>query len=165
MKKLKNTKFYELRIKAGNEYRVVIFAIDHLNFSECTQAVCLNGFIKKSNKDYVKEIKEAEKNLDEYLKKQEIMKTMKAKDILAERYGKKGSESREKFRDEAYSYYFGEIIRNRRKELNMSQEKLAKAVGKKRPYISRIENGEDIKISNLLLVANALDLSIQLIAR
>jgi len=39
-----------------------------LNFSECTQAVCLNGFIKKSNKDYVKAIKEAEKILEEYLK-------------------------------------------------------------------------------------------------
>ncbi len=90
------------------------------------------------------------------------MKTIKAKDLLEERYGKKGSESREKFREEAYSYYFGEILRNRRKELHMSQEKLAKAVGKKRPYISRIENGEDVRISNLLLVANALDLSIEL---
>ena len=93
------------------------------------------------------------------------MKTIKAKDLLAERYGKKGSESRVRFREEAYSYYFGEIIKSRRKELNMSQEKLAEAVGKKRPYISRIENGEDIKISNLLLIANALDLSVQLTAR
>jgi ribosome-binding protein aMBF1 (putative translation factor) len=93
------------------------------------------------------------------------MKTMKAKDILEERYGKEGSESREEFREKAYSYYFGEIIRNRRKEMNMSQEKLAKAVGKKRPYISRIENGEDVKISNLLLVANALNLSVQLTSR
>ncbi|MGM0622375.1 MAG: helix-turn-helix domain-containing protein [Bacteroidota bacterium] len=94
-----------------------------------------------------------------------MMKTMKAKDLLAERYGKKGSESRERFREEAYSYYFGEIIKNRRKELHMSQEKLAEAVKKKRPYISRIENGEDVRISNLLLVANALDLSIQLIPK
>ena len=68
VKKLKNTKFYELRIKAGNEYRVIIFAIDHLNFSECTRAVCLNGFIKKSNKDYIKGIKEAERILGEYIK-------------------------------------------------------------------------------------------------
>ena len=90
---------------------------------------------------------------------------MKAKDLLDERYGKEGSESRVKFREKAYSYYFGEIIRNRRKEMNMSQEKLAKAVGKKRPYISRIENGEDVKISNLLLVANALNLSVQLTSR
>ncbi|MEA3495672.1 MAG: helix-turn-helix transcriptional regulator [Bacteroidota bacterium] len=93
------------------------------------------------------------------------MKIIKAKDLLAKRYGEKGSESREKFREEAYSYYFGEIIRNRRKELNISQEELAQSVGKKRPYISRIENGEDIRISNLILIANALDLSVQLSAR
>jgi len=92
------------------------------------------------------------------------MKTYKASDLLSERYGNKGTESREKFREEAYSYYFGEIIRNRRKELKMSQEDLANRIGKKRPYISRIENGEDVRISNLILVANALDLSIQLIA-
>lgn len=93
------------------------------------------------------------------------MKTYKAKDLISERYGEKGTESREKFREEAYSYYSGKIIRNRRKELKISQEKLAETVGKKRPYISRIENGEDVRISNLVLVANALDLSIQLTAR
>jgi len=72
IKKIKNSRFYELRIKAGNEYRIMIFAIDHLNFSECTKAVCLNGFIKKSNKDYVKGIKQAEKILEEYLKSSEL---------------------------------------------------------------------------------------------
>jgi len=72
VKKLLNSRFYELRIKAGNEYRVLIFAIDHLNFSESTKAVCLNGFIKKSNKDYIKAIKEAEKLLEEYLKNKEL---------------------------------------------------------------------------------------------
>ena len=44
LKKLQGTHFYELRIKAGNEYRVVVFAINHLNFTECTKAVCLCGF-------------------------------------------------------------------------------------------------------------------------
>ena len=83
------------------------------------------------------------------------MKTYKAKDLLKEPYGEKGSGSREKFRESAYSYYFGEIIRNKRKELNISQEKLAEIIGKKRPYISRIENGGDVKISNLLLVTKA----------
>ncbi len=59
------------------------------------------------------------------------MRTYIAKDLLTERYGQQGSDSREKFRESAYSYYFGEIIRNRRKELKMSQEKLAEVVGKK----------------------------------
>lgn len=46
---------------------------------------------------------------------------MKARDLLSERYGKKGSVSRERFSGEAYSYYFGDIIRNRRKVLKMKK--------------------------------------------
>ncbi len=68
LKKLQLTQFFELRIKAGNEYRILIFAIDHLNFAECTKAVCLYGFQKKSTKDYKKAIKQAEKILEQYLK-------------------------------------------------------------------------------------------------
>ena len=87
-----------------------------------------------------------------------------AKELIDKRYGKRGTESREKFREDAFSYYFGEIIKNRRKELKLSQTDLAELIGKKRPYISRIENGEDIRLSNFSLVANALNLSIQLTA-
>jgi mRNA-degrading endonuclease RelE of RelBE toxin-antitoxin system len=68
VKKLKPTQFYELRIKAGNEYRIIIFAIDHLNFNESTKAVCLYGFQKKGTKDYKKAIIKAENILNEYLK-------------------------------------------------------------------------------------------------
>ena len=68
VKKLQNTQFYELRIKAGNEYRVIIFAIDHQNFNECKKAICLNGFIKKSNKDYIKALGKADRLFKEYLK-------------------------------------------------------------------------------------------------
>ena len=68
LKKLQSTQFYELRIKAGNEYRIIIFAIDHLNFAECNKAVCLCGFQKKGTKDYKKAIKQAEKILEDYLK-------------------------------------------------------------------------------------------------
>ena len=68
VKKIQKTHFFELRIKAGNEYRVLLFAIDHLNFAECESAILLNGFQKKSTKDYKKAIKEADKLLKEYLK-------------------------------------------------------------------------------------------------
>lgn len=67
LKKLQSTQFYELRIKTGNEYRI---AIDHLNFAECTKAVCLYGFQKKGTKDYKKAIKKAEKILKDYLKEE-----------------------------------------------------------------------------------------------
>jgi len=44
----------------------------------------------------------------------------------------------------------------------MSQENLAEKVGKKRTYISRVENGEDIRISNFIQIANALGLNVDL---
>ena len=67
IKKLTNTDFYELRIKTGNEIRVIIFTVDHSNFNECTKAICLTGFHKKSTKDYRKAIRQAEKLLEKYL--------------------------------------------------------------------------------------------------
>ncbi len=89
-------------------------------------------------------------------------KSINAKELIAQRYGKEGSSERQKFKEEAFSYYFGEILKNRRKELHLSQENLAKKVGKKRPYISRIENGEDMRMSNFALLASALGLTIKL---
>ena len=93
-----------------------------------------------------------------------MRRLINTKDLIDKRYGKRGTESREKFRDDAFSVYFGEIIKNRRKELKLSQNDLAELIGKKRPYISRIENGEDIRLSNFSLIANALNLTIQLTA-
>ena len=72
VKKLKNTEFYELRIKAGNEIRVIMFAVDHSNFSQSNKVICLNGFIKKSTKDYKKATSQANKILSKYLKGKQL---------------------------------------------------------------------------------------------
>ena len=64
VKKLIDTDFYEFRISVGNEYRVILFTIDHENFIEAEQILLLNGFIKKSTKDYKKEIQKAEQILN-----------------------------------------------------------------------------------------------------
>lgn len=64
VKKLVDTDFYELRISVGNEYRVILFTIDHENLIEAEQILLLNGFLKKSTKDYKKEILRAEQILN-----------------------------------------------------------------------------------------------------
>ena len=64
VKRLVNTELYELRVSAGtNEYRTVLFAIDHDNIIQSTRIILLNGFLKKSEKDYRKQISIAEKIL------------------------------------------------------------------------------------------------------
>ncbi len=64
IKKLVDTEFYELRVSVGNEYRVILFTIDRENFIEASQILLLNGFMKKSTKDYKRELQRAEQILN-----------------------------------------------------------------------------------------------------
>lgn len=61
VKHLNNTDLYEMRVSVGsNEYRTILFAVDKPNIIEATKIILLNGFLKKSNKDYIKQIKIAQ---------------------------------------------------------------------------------------------------------
>lgn len=64
VKKLIETEFYELRVKAGNEYRVILFTYDNINVIQSKKIILLNAFLKKSNKDYKRAIREARKILN-----------------------------------------------------------------------------------------------------
>lgn len=57
VKKIINSDFYEIRISTDNEYRVIMFALDNDNFINSTKILLLNGFIKKSESDYTKQIR------------------------------------------------------------------------------------------------------------
>jgi hypothetical protein len=62
VKKLVGTdeNLYELRVSVGfNEYRSILFAADHDNIIQAKTIVILNGFLKKSTKDYDKQIRKA----------------------------------------------------------------------------------------------------------
>lgn len=57
IKHLENTDLYEMRVSIGsNEYRTVLFAIDHDNVIEAKSIILLSAFLKKDNKDYRKQI-------------------------------------------------------------------------------------------------------------
>ena len=69
---------------------------------------------------------------------------------LEKRYGKIGSKSRTDFDIKAKAFAIGEIIKDERKNANMTQEELAKRTGTRKSFISRIENGHsDIQLSTL----------------
>ena len=60
VKHLDGTDLYEMRVSVGsNEYRTVLFAIDNRNVILSTKIILLNGFLKKSTKDYNKQIAKA----------------------------------------------------------------------------------------------------------
>ena len=66
VKKLVGTPYYEARVSFGsNEYCSVIFTIDKESFVECTRLLFVTGFLKKSTKDYKKEIGKADRIIKE----------------------------------------------------------------------------------------------------
>ena len=67
LKKLTNTRFYELRVKAVQEYRFILYPMDHENFTLANKVICLNGFVKRSTKDYRKAVNRGNELLKIYV--------------------------------------------------------------------------------------------------
>ncbi len=65
-KKLVDTDFYELRILLNNQYRVIFFTIDSEDLNQSTELLFINAFVKKSTKDYQKQIRKAHKILEQW---------------------------------------------------------------------------------------------------
>ncbi len=94
------------------------------------------------------------------MKKIDTSNLINAETILTAKYGAPGTESRQEFDEKARAYYYGVILRDRRKELKMTQKELAEKAGVVRSYIARVERGEtDMQLSSFLRLANALRIS------
>lgn len=66
VKHLENTDLYEMRVSVNfNEYRTILFAVDNDNII-LSKRILLNGFLKKSTKDYSKQIKVAKQILEDF---------------------------------------------------------------------------------------------------
>ena len=80
-----------------------------------------------------------------------------AGELLDNNYREVGTESRTTFHEKSIAWYYGEILRDRRKQLKITQQELAEKVGTARSYIARVEKGEtDIQISSFFRIARAL---------
>ncbi len=68
--------------------------------------------------------------------------------VLIDKYGAKGRPERDKFDADSLAFRLGVMLKEARKEANLTQEQLAERTGTKKSYISRIERGlSDIQIS------------------
>lgn len=69
-------------------------------------------------------------------------------EILIEKYGEKGTTARDKYDAGSLAFRLGTMLKEARKEAQITQEQLAEKTGTKKSYISRIEKGQsDIQIS------------------
>lgn len=84
------------------------------------------------------------------MNKENIRNAKNFDELLAIKYGKIGSAKRDNFEEKAQYFVISEMLKEARKEANMTQEQLANKVGTKKSYISRLENGKcDIQLSTL----------------
>jgi DNA-binding XRE family transcriptional regulator len=78
------------------------------------------------------------------------METKNWKEIKDRVYGKRGTLRREELERDFESFKVGLLLRKAREEKQLTQAELAEAVGKKREYISKIENnGSNLTLKTL----------------
>lgn len=83
-------------------------------------------------------------------KKQRILKSKTFDELLDIQYGKIGTKKRDQYEEKAQYFVISEMLKEARKEANLTQEELANKIGTKKSYISRLENGNcDIQLSTL----------------
>ena len=71
-------------------------------------------------------------------------------ELLDVKYGKVGTPKRDEFEEKSQYFVISEMLKEARKEAQMTQEQLAEKVGTKKSYITRLENGKcDIQLSTL----------------
>lgn len=91
-------------------------------------------------------------------------KLPKVEDHLSEKYGSVGSASRKEFQAKAEAWYYAELLREERKRQKITQKELSERIGKKREYISALEQGQtDMQLSTFMLISNALGLKFSLV--
>lgn len=68
-------------------------------------------------------------------------------------HGKLGTESRNKYEENSQMFIISEMLKEARKNANLTQEQLAQKTGTKKSYISKIENGKgNIQLSTLIRI-------------
>ena len=74
-------------------------------------------------------------------------------DLIELEHGKIGTESRNKYEEGAQMFIVSEMLKEARKEANLTQEQLAERADTKKSYISKLENGKgNIQLSTLIRI-------------
>ncbi len=76
-----------------------------------------------------------------------------ASELLDVKYGKVGTDERHRFQESAHLFYISEMLKEARKDANLTQAELAERVGTRKSYISKIENGKgNITLQTLIKI-------------
>ena len=91
------------------------------------------------------------------LDEEKLAKLPTTNQLLDEKYGLYGTPKREEFNAKAIAWYYGTLLRDRRRELKLTQKEVAEKIGREQTYIARIERGKaDMQLSSFFRIAAVL---------
>ena len=74
-------------------------------------------------------------------------------DLIELEHGKLGTESRNEYEERAQMFIVSEMLKEARRQANLTQEELAERAGTKKSYISKVENAKgNIQLSTLIRI-------------
>lgn len=77
--------------------------------------------------------------------------------MLDDKYGTHGTETRNEFDEQSLAWFYGNMLKERRKELKLTQKEVAEKLGRDQSYIARVERGKAvIQLSSFFRIASIL---------
>ena len=77
--------------------------------------------------------------------------------MLDDKYGTHGTETRIEFDEQSLAWFYGNMLKERRMELKLTQREVAEKLGRDQSYIARVERGKaDIQLSSFFRIASIL---------
>ncbi len=74
--------------------------------------------------------------------------------MLDEKYGVHGTDTRNEFDEQSLAWFYGNMLKERRLQLKMTQREVAEKIGREQSYIARVERGKaDIQLSSFFRIA------------
>ena len=81
--------------------------------------------------------------------------------MLDDKYGTHGTETRNDFDEQSLAWFYGNMLKERRKELKLTQKEVAEKLGRDQSYIARVERGKaDIQLSSFFRIASILGIQL-----
>ena len=77
--------------------------------------------------------------------------------MLDEKYGVHGTDTRNEFDEQSIAWFYGNMLKERRMELKLTQREVAEKIGRDQSYIARVERGKaDIQLTSFFRIATIL---------
>ena len=77
--------------------------------------------------------------------------------MLDDKYGAHGTETRNEFDEQSLAWFYGNMLKERRKALKLTQKEVAEKLGRDQSYIARVERGKAyIQLSSFFRIASIL---------